>query len=126
MGDVDFSELEGFIDRGGDAVADLVHDVREAVTHAAAEGVREAQGNHPYTDRTYRLTGTAYPTNTYGGDLFPEAEMVWPAEYAGYVDEGTTRARPYPFTPQAVRRADEVLEQDLDAALEKFVGKLLG
>lgn len=126
MSDTDFTEVEALLAEAKAAVDEFVNDLRVAVAHAAEEGVREAQVNHPYTDRTYRLTGTARATLAGGPRLEPEAEMRWPAPYAGYVDEGTSRARPYSFTPQAVRRADEVLERDVEAAVAKLAEKLGG
>ena len=102
--------LEGLDEFGaawGAAVSDARTDLVEASLDAAAAGVREAQDNHPYTDRTYGLTGDSHTEQADDG----EAEMVWPAEYAGFVDEGTSRNRPYPFTPQARERAEAELQR---------------
>lgn len=100
------------------AVTTMRDGLAEISLEAAAEGVREAQSNHPYTDRTHNLTGQSHAEQVDG-----EAEMVWPVAYAGFVDKGTSRAKPYPFTPQAEAVAEKVLaygaEHVVDAALQK-------
>lgn len=126
MSDVDFSAIDELTAVAKSAVDEFVDDVRVAVATAAEEGVREAQTNHPYTDRTYRLTGTARSTLTSGARLEPEAEMTWPAPYAGFVDEGTSRARPYPFTPQASGRAEAALERAVEVAADNLERKIGG
>lgn len=126
MSDVDFAEFYELAALAKAAIDEFVDDVRVAVAHAADEGVREAQTNHPYTDRTYRLTGTARATLAGGPRLEPEAEMMWPAPYAGFVDEGTTRSRPYPFTPQATGRAEAALDRAVELAADKLERKIGG
>ncbi len=100
------------------AVSEMKDGLTKVSVEAAAEGVKAAQANHPYTDRTRDLTDDAHAERT--GD---DVEMVWPAEYAGFVDRGTTRSRPYPFTPQAEEMAEKVLaygtEHVVDTALTK-------
>ena len=103
------------------AAVDRTRDgLREASLTAAAEGVREAQGNHPYTDRTYHLTGDSHADQTDDG----EAEMVWPVLYASYVDRGTSRSRPYPYTPQAEDVAALVLGREAERVLDTILGRL--
>lgn len=119
----DVLALEGVAE---EAVTELLNDVALAVRNAAEEGVREATVNHPYTDRTYRLSTTARASAMSRGKFEKEVDMVWPAPYAGFVDEGTSRSKAYPFTPQASAKAEETLERDVDAAVDKFVRKLGG
>lgn len=115
---------------GAREVEQLRVDVRDAVQEAAAEGVNEARTNHPYTDRTYHLSGDARATPVAGSRNEPYAEMYWPAKYASYVNEGTDdkngimRNKPYPFTPQAKQRAQAALERRLEQATEAFVGRM--
>ena len=80
-------------------------------THRAAKaGVRAAKDTHPYTDRTGQLTGTAtVEMLTVNGEA--TALMQWPMTYASFVNLGTRRARPYPFTPHAERTTESLLEQ---------------
>lgn len=126
MSDCDFSELDAFAHIAEEAVADLVRDVRRGVQDAADAGIREAQDNHPYVDRSFRLSGSAQATPVTGDDFDPEAEMTWPAPYARFVDKGTTRARPYPFTPQARGRAEAALDRAVETACDKLESKLGG
>lgn len=85
---------------------------------AARAGVWEAQQDHPYTDRTQNLTNTAHPQ--YNVNEKGHAAMVWPMEYASYVDGGTSRNKAYPFVPTATRAAKEELRQQVNGALERF------
>lgn len=89
---------------------------------AAGEGVAEAKANHPYTDRTGDLTASSH-VNPKSGD---DAEMVWPMGYAGYVDEGTTRSKPYPYTPGAVVKATSELEANSDKAAQDLCSAITG
>jgi hypothetical protein len=74
-----------------------------------------------YTDRTGHLSGigdggsdeNSHADQTEDG----EAEMIWPVDYASFVDEGTTRSRAYPFTP----RAKEVAAKTLVRAAERAI-----
>jgi len=120
--------------------ADIVHaerqldaDLREATLEAAAAGVIEAQQNHPYQDHrdpkksarwrgAIGLTDTSHAEQGDGGSLRTgvHATMVWPADYASYVDKGTSRARAFPFTAQAEKVAEEKLEEGAARAVEKF------
>ena len=110
--------LEGLDEFGaawGTAVSSGRTELAGASLEAAAEGIREAREDHPYTDRTGHLSGigdgggeqNSHAEQTDDG----EAEMVWPVEYAGFVDQGTSRNRPYPFTPQARERAEAELQR---------------
>lgn len=94
--------------------ASLDTDLARGAMKAAGEGVAEAKANHPYTDRTGNLTDSAHVNPLSGGD----AEMVWPMPYAGYVDEGTVRSKPYPYTPQAQKKAADELDANSDKAAQ--------
>ena len=94
--------------------ATLTTNLGRGAMKAAGEGVAEAKANHPYTDRTGDLTASSHVNPLSGGD----AEMVWPMPYAGYVDEGTSRSRPYPYTPGAVKVAGEALDANSDKAAQ--------
>lgn len=113
---LDIADWERDNERGSD---ELEHDTDNAAFTAADAGIEEAQANHPYTDRTRNLTGSAHVEPADDGG--PGADMVWPAEYADYVDKGTERSRPYPFTPQAEDRAQASLDRSLETAVDRFV-----
>lgn len=103
----------------------LEKDLEEAGWQAGKVGVQAAQDSHPYTDRTDMLTGTAtcvppYPCDA-GGNA---AGMWWPQDYASYVDKGTSRSRPYPFTPRATKTARLELEHLTARCVEDFESRL--
>ncbi len=106
------------------ACDDLDRDLRDASLAAAAAGVKQAQEQHPYTDRTYQLTETAHaePSKDTSGE--DSAEMVWSKEYASYVDKGTGRSAPYPFTPQARERAASSLDRGAEQAVKKLEDRM--
>jgi hypothetical protein len=94
----------------------------QACFKAAKDGVAAAQEKHPYTDRTGNLTDTAHARIANMGDH--DAEMRWPMHYAGYVDEGTSRNRPYPFTPRAIRVCDRSLKKYVREVLVELARQL--
>lgn len=127
-------ELKAHVNRAFDAFA---ADLREAALDAAAAGVLAAQADHPYKDwripgRSYRwrgalgLTDTSHAEQPRIGSLRVgfEAEMVWPADYAGFVNDGTSRSRPYPFVPTAERAADAKLASSTQRAVDNLLRAL--
>lgn len=102
----------------------LEHDTHNAAKNAADEGVKEEQRDHPYVDRTQNLTGSAHVEPADDGG--PGFDMVWPAEYASFVNQGTSRAAAFPFTPIAENRAEQVLKYDLANGIEEFKAKVRG
>ena len=105
------------------AVHELDEDLGQACLDGADAGVAEMQANHPYTDRSYRLSGEmhAEPVDENGKR---HAEMVIPAPYASYVDRGTSHAKPYPFTPQGEKAAEDKLHELAEKAVAEFCAKL--
>lgn len=100
--------------------AELDTELGRGAMRAAGEGVAEAKANHPYTDRTHNLTDSAHVNPLSGGD----AEMVWQMPYAGFVDKGTVRAKPYPFTPIATAKASSELDANSERAVDAAVAKI--
>lgn len=116
------AEIEGLEElkiAAAHAEEDLRDELRTVSLEAAESGIQEAQANHPYEDQTFRLSGSARAVPVRG-----EAEMRWPADYASHVDEGTSRARAYPFTPQATQRATAALEAGAERAVKRFIRKI--
>ncbi len=79
---------------------DVVRRVTVSCEIIQAKVSNFAKANHPYTDRTGNLTKSVMPgritientsitAEVRAGDKF--------AEYASYVELGTSRSRPYPF-----------------------------
>lgn len=108
----------------GATVDELESDLRDASREAATAGVQEAQNNHPYTDRTYQLTETAHVEPYKDVDGAGVADMVWSKDYASFVDKGTSRSGPYPFTPQASERAESSLERGAEVAVAKAADRM--
>lgn len=102
-------ELDDDLDRGG--------------VEAAQEGVDAAKNFHPYEDHTPDdgLTDSAHVEKNHatGGGI-----MTWPVTYADFVDRGTSRANPYPFTPLAEQVAERGLEYKTQEAVARFKAKL--
>src|SRR5690242_15341349 len=112
--DIDVSALEH---AALAADSELRSDLHRAGIDAAKSGIELARASHPYTDRTGELTGNAHVEEDHatGGGI-----MVWAEEYAGYVDEGTSRARAYPFTPKAKKLAGVMLNAGVNDAIARF------
>ena len=107
------------------AVAELEAELADASFVAAGVGVRAAQDSHPYTDRTGNLTGTAEAADdARNGER--GAVMVWPMPYGEYVDKGTARSKPYPFTPVAREAAESALQGLAQTAADRFASRLSG
>lgn len=115
------------------AIESLEADVRGAVLDAAGAGILAAQEDHPYQDhrepgKSYAakgalgLTDTSHAEQRRAGSQSSgfEAEMVWPAPYANFVDRGTSRSEPYPFTPIATTTAEIVLNDQVALAVANF------
>lgn len=103
-------------------LATTSRDLIEVGLDAAREGVATAQAEHAYTDRTHNLTNNAHVEQEYDG----EAYMVWPEEYATFVDKGTSRNAAYPFTPVAEARAEMVLDHGATAATDALAERMKG
>lgn len=117
--------LDEFERELGAAMHELREDLAQASLAAADAGVSEMQANHPYTDRTYQLSGGMHAAAVDGSDG-REAEMRTQAEYASFVDKGTSRNRPYPFTPNGEAAAEKELEQLAKSAAQSFASKVSG
>lgn len=107
-----------------EALQELEDEVMEAlpgiVTQWAQGAAQHARAEHPYTDRTGDLTASieALPARTMGDRV--EGGVVAGMDYASFVDEGTSRARPYPYMEPAAQAsepyAEEIAERGLRTA----------
>lgn len=117
--EIDVRELERVWKRAADK---LERDVERASKDAAEYGLRAATNNHTYQDHTPvdGLTDSArVEEDPRGGYL-----ILWPVEYASFVDQGTSRARAFPFSPVATKAARGKLEHDAEEAIADFVRAL--
>lgn len=113
-------DLEGVEELSADfhaGIDTLGQDLQHAVLEAADAAISEMQGNHPYQDRTFLLSGGMYVKPGRMTRLTANAEVRFQAPYANIVEDGQEgRARPYPITPQGIQAADIRLQQCVDDA----------
>ncbi len=97
-----------------------VQDLPEVCLAAAEDAVVEMQHNHPYTDRTQFLTGGMHARKGRQTRRTCEAVVEFMAPYSKYVDEGTSRSKPYPFVFIGEEKAEISLERRCAQALDRF------
>lgn len=104
--------------------SDTLHDGMYSAVHEAADlGAKEARDTHPYTNRTYNLENKTVgrmlredrQAGVYAGDIIAKPR------YASYVNDGTSRSRPYPFMPQAERKARQVFDRIVDSTIARVL-----
>ncbi len=98
-----------------------------AIVETWAQGAAQhARAEHPYTDRTGNLTASieALPARAVGDRV--EGGVVAGMDYASYVDEGTSRARPYPYMEPAARATESYAEEIADRGLRAAVTRAAG
>lgn len=92
---------------------------REGVDRGMKEGMAQAKASHPYTDRTGDLTRetstTVYAVTVNGA----AGEMVWLMPYAGFVENGTSRSRAYPFAGPALLKVAAVAEVEIELGVAR-------
>ena len=126
MSKVAFEGLGDFVRDALAAVHELEEDLLTASTDAADEAVTAMQTSHPYTDRTYNLSGnqTVLPVDAPDGGR--EAELHVVAPYATFVNDGTRRSAAYPFIPLGEETAERELNERARAAVDTFTRKVGG
>jgi len=109
--------LDG-IEEALQALEDECAEALPGVVEQWAQGAaRHARAEHPYTDRTGNLTASieALPARYVGEHV--EGGVVAGMDYASYVDEGTTRARAYPYMEPARVATEPYVEEIAERAL---------
>lgn len=101
-----------------------VEAMREDVQAACEEAIADEQAEHPYQDRTYQLTDTAVGKLESSDATSATGVLVWPQDYASYVDEGTRHARAFPFVERTVDHAGKILLFRLESTLERTLERL--
>ena len=108
--------FEGLDEAFEELLAGLDAEMPEAVTACAKLTADEAARSHPYVNRSRQLETHTVPGVTDGvfsaGTLHGEA--VGDTPYARFVDEGTPRARAFPFLAPAAERAEGDASRELD------------
>ena len=100
-------------------VDELGKNLETSSVLAAKDGVEAMKATHPYQDRTGDLTGSMN-----ANALAKGAEMRVEMPYASFVDKGTSRARPFPYTPLAERTAENSLNVRAAFDAEKLVERM--
>lgn len=121
-----FEGMETFEGDWAAAYEGLVQDIEHAAQEAAEAAIAEMQRNHPYTDRTGLLTEGMYVRDGQRTRLRCTKFVEFRAPYAGFVNDGTARSRPYPFLPQGVEAAQKRLDECMDDATASFCTHLQG
>lgn len=111
-----FSGIEEALQKLEDETMEALPGVVETWGQVIAERARDV---HPYTDRTGDLTASieAAPARHVGERV--EGGVVAGTSYASYVEEGTDRARPYPYLEPAARDTEPYVEQLADQELRR-------
>jgi hypothetical protein len=112
------AHFEGVNECLADLLAGLDGGLSETMHTVDVIVADEAAARHPYQNRTWNLQRHTVPgrvtgsvrTNFHGavhGDMF----------YGSFVDEGTSRSRPYPFLFPAYVRAEPAVSASMDRGL---------
>ncbi len=107
------------------AMEELGRELTSVVDLAGAAAIKEMQGNHPYTDRTFLLT-SGMRLQRFGRMTRTRAQAIvtFDAPYANLVNDGTWKSKAYPFMPQGERAAErELVIRGFDA-LTSFIRTL--
>lgn len=106
------------------AIAEMSAAIEQELPKGALEGARvvaeEAATNHPYTNRTGRLQSRTQAGRVRGSALrgLIRAEVLGDTRYGGFVEDGTSRSRPYPYLAPAWRRREPDFARAIEASLE--------
>lgn len=109
----------------GSLAAMLDDEARAAMLDGARIVADEAATHHPYTNRTGRLQSRTVAGRVRGNASRGRvsADVLGDTRYGSFVEEGTSRSRPYPYlAPAAAAKGDEVAEGVAEAcarALER-------
>lgn len=121
-------DIEGIVElaaAGSEALDFLSQALPQACVDAGDAAVSAMQLSHPYQDRTYRLSGGMRCRLGRRTRWAALANVTFNAPYAGYVNDGTSRSRAYPFLPIGEAAAAPVLEDRMSRALDIYC-KMIG
>jgi hypothetical protein len=97
----------------------VVHDLEDDLARGSLDAA-------DYEDRTYNLSGSMHVVPATDADGKREAELQVDAEYASYVDQGTSRSRAYPFMALGEHAAEEALQTNAQSAADVASEKMNG
>lgn len=87
-----------------------------AVQITQAEVVNEAKANHPYTDRTQTLTKSIQAGDVIIKQGSVDGNILALADYASFVEFGTSRSQAYPFLGPAILKSRNSFNRRVDEA----------
>lgn len=122
----DLTGIEGLEADIGVAYDNLVHELDYIVEESCEAGIREMQANHPYTDRTFLLSGGMHITEGKRTRTRCTKYIDFMAPYAGYVNDGTSKSQPYPFLPQGIEAAQRNLDERMNSAMDRYCRTVAG
>lgn len=110
---------------GGDEALDdlftaLDRELSNGLQRAAELVALQASTTHPYTDRTGGLSRSIQAAPVIGSIATHNLRGVVVAgeDYASFVEEGTSRSRPYPYLAPAAAAVDAAISTEGEKALE--------
>lgn len=112
--------FEGFENDWNVAIEEFARDLDRCVMLPAQAAVTAMKSSHPYTDRTWLLTNTMDAVPGRRSHWQAEADVIFGAPYAKFVNDGTVKSRPYPFIPIGLRAAGPKLEDCVEDAMMQF------
>ncbi len=104
------------------AVAEMIAEVSRALPAALTSGGKliaaYARANHPYENRTFRLQRHTQWQFT-DGNLYRgyRVEVHGGMPYGSFVEDGTSRSRPYPYLWPAWQREQATVVQVIEASM---------
>lgn len=107
----------------GELAAAIDDEARAAMLDGARLVADEAAAHHPYTNRTGRLQSRTVAGRVSGNASRGRvrAEVLGDTRYGSFVEEGTSRNRPYPYlAPAAAAKGDEVAEMVAEGCARAF------
>ena len=109
-------------------LASLDEEVPAAMNAAARLVADDAANQHPYQNRTGRLQSRTVPGVVRGlvSRGLVTGEVLGDTPYGSFVDQGTSRNRPYPFLEPAFARKEPEVDALLDNALERAATRAWG
>lgn len=109
----------------------LLASIDDAIAEGALAGARlvaeEAATHHPYRNRTGTLQSRTQAGRVTGRASrgIVRVDVLGDTRYGSFVEQGTSRSRPYPYLAPAWARREEDFARAVDEALERGVTRVL-
>jgi HK97 gp10 family phage protein len=113
--------LEGLESLAGDWVqvrAAIRAGCRRGVAFGVELGAAEAHHKHPFQNRTGRLEASIDGRVTGSNEDGTQGVIEATAPYAGFVNDGTSKTKAYPFMPIAEKACEKTLIEEINAGID--------